>query len=124
MYIKLLYALYNMFLCSIAGYSKWITFLEKHARNVKSYREQLAAKRKEHNLFDSDEDCLQKLENLELAETNGIGDSEDDDDVSKLELDSKATDSFGSVECSDDGSHCEEHTEKPILKLNINSNPR
>lgn len=77
---------------------------EQHAKNVQSYRQQLARERKysedTNGTSETDEDYLDKLSKLELKE--GI-----DSDRS-------------TIDCSDDGSHSEEHPSKPSLKLNIN----
>lgn len=98
---------------------------EQHAKNVKSYRQQLATKNQENSPVESPDNLLSKLENLEITETNGIDESEEEeDDTSKSELDSKVIESVGSIDCSDDGSHSEEHSEKPVLKLQINCNRR
>ena len=96
-------------------------FLEQHARNVKSYRQQLVEKKKKSNNCISEDDFSSKFEKLELTERNGIDDSEEDD-ANRLDSDPKETESGETIECSDDGSHSEqsETSEKLLLKLNFN----
>lgn len=88
---------------------------------MKSYRQQLVQKKKRSNSCSSDEDINNKLEKLELTESNGIDISEDED-ARRIDSDHKETESGENIECSDDGSHSElsESPDKLLLKLNFN----